>query len=51
MERCEHLIQYERKASEAEIWVMNMKAELAKMLWNACSKNPSNLTLAKCAID
>lgn len=39
------------KASEAKIWVMNMKAELIKMLWDACGKNPSNLILAKRVIE
>lgn len=28
-----------------------MKAELIKMLWDACGKNPSNLILAKRVIE
>lgn len=34
------------KGSDTKIWVMNMKAESVKMLWDACGKIQPYLTLA-----
>lgn len=35
------------KGSDTKVWVMKMKPELVKMLWDACGEIQSNLTLAK----